>query len=358
MKLFSWFGNSKTIDLPKYVVAFDILNIISCFAVVALHVNGVFWTFSYDRYWITSNFIESLFYYAVPVFIMISGATLINYRDRYSTGEFFKKRVIKTFVPFIIWSIIAIAYNFIKEGMSIFGSAFSFKTLYEMIFFTKANNHYWFFIVLFALYLSMPLLSAVEKQKRKTVFSYTAFTAILTYSVLPLVFKLLGLSFNTAIQLPVAAGYVLYLLVGYLVTHYQLSKAMRTVIYVFGLVGFAFHFLGTHFLSYKAGTVDVTFKNYLNIPCVVFSVAVFVFVFYNKHLPKNPKVIKFVRTLSGASFGVYLCHRFVIDIILLIFGFNVVSIWWRSLGTVAVYILCVAIVIVIKKIPILKHTVP
>ncbi len=124
MKIFDWFNNTQTIKLPKYVVAFDILNIISCFAVVALHVNGVFWRFSYDRYWITSNFIESLFYFAVPVFVMLSGATLINYRERYSTREFFKKRVVKTFVPFIIWSFIAIVYNIIKDGMLIFGGAF------------------------------------------------------------------------------------------------------------------------------------------------------------------------------------------------------------------------------------------
>lgn len=56
-------------------------------------------------------FIEALFYFAVPVFFMLTGATLINYRKRYGTGTFFKKRLLKTLVPFIIWSIIGICWS-------------------------------------------------------------------------------------------------------------------------------------------------------------------------------------------------------------------------------------------------------
>ncbi len=60
------------------------LSVLSAFAVVALHVNGEFWNFSYGRYWITSNIIESLFYFAVPIFFMITGVTLVDYNERYS----------------------------------------------------------------------------------------------------------------------------------------------------------------------------------------------------------------------------------------------------------------------------------
>ena len=65
------------------------LSVLSAFAVVALHVNGEFWNFSYGRYWITSNIIESLFYFAVPIFFMITGVTLVgkNY-GLFFSGDF------------------------------------------------------------------------------------------------------------------------------------------------------------------------------------------------------------------------------------------------------------------------------
>lgn len=70
----------------KKKIYIQILGVIACLAVVAMHVNGCFWQFSYDRYWITANIIECICYFAVPIFFMISGATLLNYRKRYTTA--------------------------------------------------------------------------------------------------------------------------------------------------------------------------------------------------------------------------------------------------------------------------------
>ena len=69
----------------------DLLSIIAAFSVIILHVNGVFWEFSSTQsYWKSALIIESVFYFAVPVFFMISGATLMNFYERYGfakTGE-------------------------------------------------------------------------------------------------------------------------------------------------------------------------------------------------------------------------------------------------------------------------------
>lgn len=55
----------------KKKIYIQILGVIACLAVVAMHVNGCFWQFSYDRYWITANIIECICYFAVPIFFMI-----------------------------------------------------------------------------------------------------------------------------------------------------------------------------------------------------------------------------------------------------------------------------------------------
>ena len=54
-----------------------VLSVLSALAVVFLHANGCFWGFSYEPYWLTANVIESVFYFAVPVFFMDSGANLL-----------------------------------------------------------------------------------------------------------------------------------------------------------------------------------------------------------------------------------------------------------------------------------------
>lgn len=43
------------------------------------------------RAWNTSLIVECLFYFAVPVFVMLSGANLMNYRKKYDTKTFLLK---------------------------------------------------------------------------------------------------------------------------------------------------------------------------------------------------------------------------------------------------------------------------
>ena len=83
----------------------DVLAILSAFAVVMLHANGVFWSHPAGRLWLTSNCIETLFYFAVPVFFMISGATLMDFRAKYSTKEYFVRRLVRAGIPFLAWKI-------------------------------------------------------------------------------------------------------------------------------------------------------------------------------------------------------------------------------------------------------------
>lgn len=99
------------------------LNVFASFAVVALHTNGKFWEFSYQDYWWRANIIESIFYFAVPIFFMISGATLIDYPERYSTKMFFKRRFQKVGLVYIIWSFLAYLYT--KNTVNIFRLDFS-----------------------------------------------------------------------------------------------------------------------------------------------------------------------------------------------------------------------------------------
>jgi surface polysaccharide O-acyltransferase-like enzyme len=89
-------------------------NVCSAIAVVFLHANDCFWTFSSTaRYWKTANIIECVFFFAVPVFFMISGATLIDYNKRYDLNTYFKKRINKTFIPYIIWSLLGLLFQII-----------------------------------------------------------------------------------------------------------------------------------------------------------------------------------------------------------------------------------------------------
>ena len=63
---------------------FNVLNVLACIAVVMLHCNSCYWNgpVAGKSVWISANFIETTMYWAVPIFYMLTGAKLMDYRKR------------------------------------------------------------------------------------------------------------------------------------------------------------------------------------------------------------------------------------------------------------------------------------
>lgn len=347
----------------KYILYFDLLNIFACFAVVALHVNGAVHTFAKTRNWVSCMFIEALFYFAVPVFFMLTGATLMNYRKRYDTGAFFKKRIFKTFVPFMIWSIIGICWSiFYTKGMKISDINTPAKFISAVIN-CKGMGIYWFFPALFSVYLTIPLFSLVDEDKRigkKGIFTYLILVYIVLNVLLPFVCRLTGIQWNSALNAVSCGGYVVWFLIGYLLANTDINKKFRMLIYILGLIGFFMYFYLTVQNSFKTGKFDKTYAGYMNIPAMLMGTAVFVFFKYGKwnFIDKHEKAVRFVRNLSSASFGVYLIHYYLKDFSIRHFGIDPRSTLYRIVGTFIIYGLSVIIVRVIQKIPVIRKMVP
>ena len=347
----------------KYILYFDLLNIFACFAVVALHVNGAVHTFAKTRNWVSCMFIEALFYFAVPVFFMLTGATLMNYRKRYDTGAFFKKRIFKTFVPFMIWSIIGICWSiFYTKGMKISDINTPAKFISAVIN-CKGMGIYWFFPALFSVYLTIPLFSLVDEDKRigkKGIFTYLILVYIVLNVLLPFVCRLTGIQWNSALNAVSCGGYVVWFLIGYILANTDINKKFRILIYILGLIGFFMYFYLTVQNSFKTGKFDKTYAGYMNIPAMLMGTAVFVFFKYGKwnFIDKHEKAVRFVRNLSSASFGVYLIHYYLKDFSIRHFGIDPRSTLYRIVGTFIIYGLSVIIVRVIQKIPVIRKMVP
>ena len=246
----------------SYQPALDVMNIVACIAVIAMHMNGAVWSFSYERYWLTSLIIECVCFWAVPVFFMISGATLLDYRTRYTTREYFQKRLGRTGVPFLFWSVVSIFWAvFVTHGLEpdVLKSAPLFL---DAVLNTRGLSIYWFFPPLFALYLAIPFLSLIPQENRETACRYGITASFVTTACLPLLCSLAGIAYNSALNTPVnGGGMVIFLLIGYYVTHYPISKQIRCrVIYPLGVFGLLLRYFGTLIRSYLLGGVDGMFS--------------------------------------------------------------------------------------------------
>ena len=323
----------------------SLLSVISAFAVVSLHTNGCFWQFSTERYWVTANILECFWYFAVPVFFMISGATLLDYPRRYDLRTFFVKRVQKTLLPFLFWSLAMWGYRLFccfRDGREPDAAWLTFSGVWNGIWNTSFVGIYWFFIPLFACYLSVPLLAAVSEERKREIFTYLVGTAFLLHSVIPFLFSVFHVGLKWPFHVDAVSGYLLYVLLGYLASICPPRKEIRNLIYGLAILGLLAHICGTYVLSLEAGKIVKVYKGYLNVPCILYSVGVFLF------LKEHADVImgkcgRIVTWLTSYTFAIYLLHWPIMQEVVRLMDWNTHSIVYRVLGP---FLICgVAIVI-------------
>lgn len=329
---------------------FDYLNVFSCISVIALHCNGYFHSYSQDSNWVFSAVIQVLFYCAVPVFFMLSGATLLDYGNRYSTKEFYQKRIKKTILPYVFFTIFFYIWDIVLSYIQNGELHFSLLTLSQMLVAgTVPHADFWFFIPLFLLYLFMPFLSYIATGSSKLKLMFLIGALIFFSGIYPVIAHFMDYKTLT----PPIFGFVLYAFMGYFLHKYDFEKnnIILTVVCALGIFTFITRFC--FLLKFSDGKVDLL-MSYLGLYAIIPSAAIFMLF---KRFCTSSK--KFIITLSTFSFGVFLIQEFIIQTLRFVstkMGIN--EFFVQSAGIVIVYALCCCIVFLVRKIKFLKWMFP
>ncbi|HOO25305.1 MAG TPA: acyltransferase [Clostridiales bacterium] len=343
-----------------HILYIDILNILACFGVVVLHSTDEVFSFSASGTWKAAVLLQAFWHFAVPVFFMLSGATLIGYRKRYTTLEFFKRRFLRIGVPFIFWTLFYVVWNrYILSKAPLEGP----HELFEVFMQNKASNIFWFFYALIPIYLLMPLLSAVDWQKHRKMLLYILILCFFYNQLLPLWLHFGEIRPSEYAAFPFAGVYVDYALLGLYLKDSKLTKKLISFGFASFLIGFLGMAFATWFVSSVKGQTDMYYMGYHCVFCWLISVGVFILVRYfcdlsfAKKLMSHEKTDRLVSNLSGASFGVYLTH--LIFIVLLRPGLKLIHpVLSMTAGAFLVYLVSVTAIMILKKIPVVKNIVP
>ncbi|MCR4903034.1 MAG: acyltransferase [Butyrivibrio sp.] len=346
-------NNIKKIDYVTF------LSVASAVAVLILHTNSCFWKFGADAYWWPSaNVIESVFYFAVPIFLMISGITLMDFYDRVSLSGYFKKRILRTFVPYVFWSLFFIACKVLKGAIAL--NEITPKYLYQAISGNTVVDLFWFFTDLFIVYLSLPLFAAVEKSRRRQVFTYLVTVGFVLNHLIPFIKMISGSDMNTPLTIPAVTGTLIFPVLGWLLNDAELKRSQKMVIYIAGIAGLSVHIIGTYTSSMAAGGIVHTYKGYANIPSLLYSVAVFVLLKdIGTFIMKDAKKAVIINFLGKYTFPVYLMQYIFLRIVPAIFGFDTYSLLYRLLfGPVIIMAMIIVTAFIIRKIPVVRYILP
>lgn len=302
----------------KREIKYDILRIIACFAVVQAHVAQSYWgavDVNGSEFTIMTVY-DGISRFAVPVFFMLSGTFLLD-PEKEMTAKRFGRQLWKLFAGFYLWSffyaIQGPLYRGVTQGFENV-SADMWKNAWTN--FLMGHGHMWFMLDLFGFYLLLPMIRKVCEDRKAT--GYFLLLWVLIRYVLQILIaefdmqRLLALTTN--LHLYALTGYIGYFIAGYWLRKTVLEKKYRLLLYGMGVGAVFYTILKTLSLCRETMEHDVNFLMPGTLNILVYAAAVFV-LFCNIQIPENcsERVQKWIATMAGGTFFVYMIHPFFIE---------------------------------------------
>lgn len=285
---------------------FDVLRVASMLGVIYLHTaSAALRTLDNTALWGFSNVLTALATPAVPLFFMMSGALLLREDRRVDWRDVLCRRVPRLLVPLLAWSVLALAYQFIRVDRT--QAMEGLKTLLR----SPAMVPYWFLYALIPIYLLAPMIKAMTERLAPSGWRYMmglwlALTIGLSTvrSFVPEAWQTIFIEHYT-LNVNVVGGYLGYFLLGACLERLE-KRPPRWALAAGCAFMLAVSIFGTAWDTYAHGDYSTRFTNYLNIFTVALSALIFLLA--KDCLGDREEKGKVLPWLANISFGVYLAH--------------------------------------------------
>lgn len=338
----------------------DTLRALAMLGVIIIHISSPLVNMTWSKnmpYWWIGNVVDSAVRFAVPLFLMLSGATMLGKDDKLS--EFYKKRFVRVLVPFLFWMVVYWIYRWTvlppKQQPQDFKAILNWAT--NLFLKEGVSKHFWYIYMILAIYLFVPFLGkGIRKLNLSMVSNILLLWVVVTFGCKSMPLNMYGWAGDYGSKL---LGYFLYS--GYLILGYYLyqlpvtSPKIRFLAAAVFILSVMISAVSTYFFSKNAHKVDLSMYSYLSINVIIQSIAIFVWV---KDLSiKNKRISLIQSTISNYSFGIYLVHIMVIGIffqnhIYWSFAHPLISL---PLLTAMVLVCSYGIIYLLRKIPLGKY---
>lgn len=317
----------------------DILRILAISFVVMIHcMIGIITTAALygTRTWYAAIIINPLLRTGVPVFFMLSGYLTLNNPKTLSFGSFYKKKLTRVLIPFIIWDVIYFLVNSLTDAEAGIQPLRFFTELFD----SGSNYHLWYVYTIAALYLLAPFLKIiVDKCSARQL---VLFLVLVTFcsTIRPFI--------NTVTPVyiymfdPLSNGYMGFFILGYLLGKYPIKPVGRIIIYACGVAGYLYSIFTNIAASSPAG-IDLAANGGFAINQFAVSAALFLLV---KNLPqiKKDKVCTALEKISQTAYGVYLSHILVMRVT---YYFTYMLSPWKNVAVCFIVSLAVPVAVMI-----------
>ena len=351
--------------VKKRIFYYDVLRAIAIIGIVFCHASVSFILTGVDNpTFPISAFFDCFRDFSIPIFVMLSGALLINRKD--SLGDFFKKRLSRLFIPFVFWVIVYSIYSavYIKHSFDISSALDIFLGAPGTL-----GVAFWFIWMIVIVYCEIFLINRIiiyGSGKREN-FEKEFITLLTVFSVIYIVLSNFGILGNYSSKLLYFMSFIAYVIIGYFISHYDLvgsrvsANKMIIVTLLISCALYGYYIFG--FVVPKSIQANhFVYKGYFNLLILALSVNIFCLFKYlskTKYLMyiEDKTLGKVFITISKYSFGLYLCHYMILIILkinLIRIYYNQSPLLWIPILVILTTVISLSILGILNRIPYLN----
>ncbi len=293
---------------------YELLRLLSTFMIVLLHVaaGSVALTMVDPNISFTlSNAMDSTTRYAVPLFVMLSGAFQLKKKENQEFIPYFIKIGKTILIPTLIWSFVYVIYQIGDRWYSYTLGELSYTEFTDLVtyFVTQWAKgapfyHMWYLYMALGLFLITPILIRIMDRVSRGAIGFIGVG-----------FVILGMIVTDVTVLPWPLKFIQYM--GYYVLGYWIREnkqiLMRWKIHaaIISFICFILIFYATEILvkSESEALNPFYFYGFLS-PFVVIG-SIMTFSFFSCFQFNNPWIEK----IAGYSFNIYLVHALILDVL-------------------------------------------
>ena len=303
-------------SVKKDIPWIHLVRVLACLMVVCLHVSTASRDYPLEHIDTAFNHVVEIFTKpCVPLFFMVTGFLILPYRNGEDIMAFYCKRIPRVWFPLLVWGVVYAVLPFLL-GMTSW-QAMAKEVLLSPI---KQPDYFggilWYLYILIGIYLFIPFLTDRVYENKSFLRLYLGLWIV---SSLVMIIKahvpnVFGESHWVHVfdMFLYFSGYLGFLMVGFAIRKYGAEFLMgRFMSFGGGKIKYLILLFLTLVVSYFYGSL---IKSFLAIGTVVMTVNAFMLL-RNVDVCVEAWYYRFIKHISGLSFGIYLCHMLVLKVL-------------------------------------------
>ena len=333
------------------------IRVVASFAIVILHTFTIFGmaeqgTLS-DSEEFATRVVPYLMMWAVPCFVMVSGALLLDEKREITVSRILRKYVLRMVLVLLLFTTVFYLLDLWMNADE--WSSESVITILGKFFTDGSWAHLWYLYLLIGLYLMLPVYRLVAKHATREVLIYLGILYVIFLSLIPMLERLTDASIG--FYLCTSSVFPGFFVLGHLIHtgRFSVKKGVAWGLAALGaisIVGLTMIDFGEH-----QDDMDSLLGNYAFLPVIILSIGCFLLLRGSGKNTSSPRAEKLWSFLDRNSFGIYLTHLFFLRWLIKVVKWNPFetgSFWMLIPVAIGVFAASLLVTFLLRLIPGLK----